>query len=40
MRTWLGALVVLETGKKTAMALVVKSIDAIYMGDKIVSRTK
>ncbi|HEY4745046.1 MAG TPA: LysM peptidoglycan-binding domain-containing protein [Desulfuromonadaceae bacterium] len=36
----LGALVILETGKKTATALVVKSIDAIYRGDKIVSRTK
>ena len=36
----LGALVVLETGKKTATALIVKSIDAISMGDKIVSRTK
>ena len=36
----LGALVVLETGKKTATALVVKSIDVIYKGDKIVSRTK
>lgn len=36
----LGALVILETGKRTAMALVIKSIDAIYMGDKIVSRTK
>ncbi len=36
----LGALVILETGKKTATALVVKSIDAIYKGDKIVSRTK
>lgn len=36
----LGAVVILETGKRTATALVVKSIDAIYMGDKIVSRTK
>jgi len=36
----LGALVILETGKKTATALVVKSIDAIYKGDKIVSLTK
>lgn len=36
----LGALVILETGKKTATALVIKSIDAIYKGDKIVSRTK
>lgn len=36
----LGALVILETGKKTATALVVKSIDAIYKGDKIVSHTR
>jgi len=36
----LGALVILETGKNTATALVVKSIDAIYKGDKIVSHTK
>jgi len=36
----LGALVILETGKKTATAVVVKSIDAIYKGDKIVSLTK
>jgi LysM repeat protein len=36
----LGALVILETGRKTAMALVVKSIDAIYIGDKIISQTK
>lgn len=36
----LGALVVLETGKKTATALVVKSIDAIYRGDRIISQTK
>lgn len=36
----LGALVILETGKKTATALVVKSIDAIYQGDRIVSQTK
>lgn len=35
----LGALVILETGKRTATALVVKSIDAIYKGDKIISRT-
>jgi len=34
----LGALVLLETGKKTAMAVVVKSIDAIYKGDKIISQ--
>jgi len=36
----LGALVILETGKKTSAALVVKSIDAIYRGDRIVSQTK
>ena len=36
----LGALVILETGKKTATAIVVKSIDAIYRGDQIVSQTK
>lgn len=36
----LGALVILETGKKTSVALVVKSIDAIYKGDRIVSQTK
>lgn len=36
----LGALVILETGKKTGTALVVKSIDTIYKGDKLVSRTK
>lgn len=36
----LGALVILETGKKTATAIVVKSIDAIYRGDRIVSQTK
>jgi len=36
----LGALVILETGKKTATALVVKSIDAIYKGDRIISITK
>lgn len=36
----LGALVILETGKKTATALVVKSIDTIYRGDRIVSQTK
>lgn len=36
----LGALVILETGKRTATALVVKSIDAIYKGDKLVSLTK
>lgn len=36
----LGALVVLETGKKTSTALVVKSIDTIYKGARIVSQTK
>lgn len=36
----LGAVVILETGKKTATALVVKSIDAIYKGDKLISHTK
>ncbi len=36
----LGALVILETGKKTATALVVKSIDTIYKGDRIVSQTR
>lgn len=36
----LGALVILETGKRTATALVVKSIDVIYTGDKLVSQTK
>jgi hypothetical protein len=36
----LGALVILETGKKTATALVVKSIDSIYKGDKLISQTK
>lgn len=35
-----GALVILETGKRTATALIVKSIDAIYKGDKIISQTK
>lgn len=36
----LGALVILETNRKTSVALVVKSIDAIYKGDKIVARLK
>lgn len=36
----LGALVVIETGKNVATALVVKSIDAIYKGDRLVSLTK
>lgn len=35
-----GALVILETGKRTASALVVKSIDAIYKGDKLISQTR
>lgn len=36
----LGALVILETGKKTSSAVVVKSIDTIYKGDRIVSQAK
>lgn len=36
----LGALVILETGNRTSTALVVKSIDAIYNGDKIITQTK
>ena len=36
----LGALVILDAGKKTSTALVVKSIDTIYKGDRIVSQTK
>jgi hypothetical protein len=36
----LGALVILETGRRTSTALVVKSIDAIYKDDRIVSMTK
>lgn len=36
----LGAMVILETGKKVATALVVKSIDAIYKGDRIISLAK
>ena len=36
----LGALVILDAGKKTSVALVVKSIDAIQKGDRIVSQTK
>jgi len=36
----LGALVILETGNKVATALVVKSIDTIYKGDRIISQTK
>jgi hypothetical protein len=36
----LGALVILETGARTATALVVKSIDAIYNGDRLITQTK
>ncbi len=36
----LGALVILEAGQTTSTALVVKSIDALYKGDKIISQTK
>lgn len=36
----LGALVILETGKKVATALVVKSIEAVYKGDRLVSLAK
>jgi hypothetical protein len=36
----LGALVILETGKRTSTALVVKSIDAIYRGDRLASHPK
>lgn len=36
----LGALVILETGKRTSTALIVKSIDAIYRGDRLVSHPK
>jgi len=36
----LGAVVILETGNKVATALVVKSIDTIYKGDRIISQTK
>jgi LysM repeat protein len=36
----LGAIVILESGKKTSTALVVKSIDAIYRGDRLVSHSK
>lgn len=36
----LGAMVILKTGKKTATALVVKSIDAINKGDKVISQPK
>jgi LysM domain len=36
----LGAIVILESGKRTSTALVVKSIDAIYRGDRLVSHPK
>jgi hypothetical protein len=36
----LGAIVILETGKRNSTALVVKSIDAIYRGDRLVSHPK
>lgn len=36
----LGALVVVETNKKSATALVVKSIETIYKGDRIISQPK
>jgi LysM repeat protein len=36
----LGALVILETGKNTSTALVVKSIDTIYEGDRILTQSK
>lgn len=36
----LGALVILETGYQTSTALVVKSIDTIYKGDRIISQSK
>jgi len=36
----LGAVVILETGNNVATALVVKSIDAIYKGDRLVSLPK
>jgi hypothetical protein len=36
----LGALVIIDVGKKTSTALVVKSIDTVYKGDRIVSQTK
>jgi len=35
-----GAVVIVETGNKTSTALVVKSIDPIYKGDRIVSQTR
>lgn len=36
----LGAVVILESGKNSSTAVVVKSIDAIYRGDKIISISK
>jgi hypothetical protein len=36
----LGALVIIDVGKKTSTALVVKSIDTVYKGDRIVSQAK
>jgi LysM repeat protein len=36
----LGALVILDTRNNTATAVVVKSIDAIYKGDRIITQTK
>ncbi len=36
----LGALVILKTGHNTATAVVVKSIDAIYKGDRIITQSK
>jgi len=36
----LGAIVILEVRERTSTALVVKSIDAIYKGDRVVSQTK
>jgi LysM repeat protein len=36
----LGAVVILEAGKKTSTALVVKNIDTIYKGDRVITQTK
>ena len=36
----IGALVILDTRENTATAIVVKSIDAIYKGDRIMTQTK
>ena len=36
----LGAIVILQTGKKTSTALVVKSIETIYRGDRVISLPK